>query len=168
MDLTLIAAVSDINGRRIISDKGNIPWFKDDEIRKSDLIRFKQLTIHRPIIMGRVTFDSLKNKPLPKRTNIVISDSPELNIASGIVYHAFNLEEAIQMASNFGNLAYCIGGSRIYKQFIDSPYSTKLEITEIKEAYSGDAQFPFIDKNIWKLTNSEEHEKYNFLTYERK
>ncbi len=167
MKLVLIAAVSrNSDGNLVIGNNGKIPWFENDEIRKQDLTHFKSLTLYRPLIMGSKTFESLGNKPLQKRTNIVVSSKHELDINSGTVYHAFNLLESISMASQFGEEAYAIGGGEIYKGLL--PLAERLEITEIHKEYSGDAYFPQIKDRYWKEKARERREFFDFVTYERR
>ena len=161
MKITLIAAISENN---VIGKNGKIPWNIPE-----DLGRFKKLTLEHPIIMGRKTYESLpeKSRPLPKRKNIVMSNS--LSPTEGI-YVAKNLEEALKLAENKD--AYVIGGEEIYRLFL--PVADKLEITRVHKKYEGDSFFPQeIEWSEWGLLNEKngtsknEKVSYSFLTYSR-
>ena len=164
LKLVLIAAVSDLKGKRVIGSNGRIPWFSDDKVRKPDLERFKRLTLNKPIIMGRPTFESLDYKPLPQRTNIVVSGSSDMSEYQGAI-QAHNPDEALEIAAKFGETAYVIGGGRLYAQTILSPYAVRLEITEVTRKYDGDVHFPPIDWDVWQLQDEDRHEHYSFLTF---
>ena len=162
LELTLIAAYS--LPHRVIGNENNLPWSKI----KEDMYRFRQLTIGSPVIMGRATFDSLKNKALNRRTNVVVSSQDDLIISSGTVYHAFNLDEAFEMASNFRRRAFVIGGENLYEQTINHRLTTGLEITEIHSEYLGDKHFPFIDRKSWQEVERDKREGFDFVRYTRK
>ncbi len=159
MELVLIAAVAK-NG--VIGKGNDIPWHIPEDLR-----RFKELTISYPIIMGRKTYESIVNRlgsPLPKRTNIVLSNSGHINGRRGIIV-ARNLDEALDLVSD--NKSACvIGGQQIYEQTIDK--ADRLEITHIHKDYDGDSYFPEISKNIWKEKKRDNRGEYSFVTYIKK
>ena len=124
--LTLIAA-HDKN--QLIGGSNALLWHLP-----KDLIRFKKLTSGHPIIMGRKTFESI-GRPLPNRTNIVITRNKEWNVQGILIAHS--IFEAIKMASKLDEVSFLIGGADIYKQGI--LYCDKLEITEVDHFYKGDA-----------------------------
>ncbi len=124
--LTLIAA-HDKN--QLIGGSNALLWHLP-----KDLIRFKKLTSGHPIIMGRKTFESI-GRPLPNRTNIVITRNKEWNAPGILIAHS--IFEAIKMASKLDEISFLIGGADIYKQGIS--YCDKLEITEVDHFYKGDA-----------------------------
>ena len=107
MNLILIVAASENN---IIGIEDRIPWRI-----KEDMIRFKELTLNHPVIMGRKTYESIPEKfrPLPQRKNIVLSGS--LN-SDGKIYVARNINKAIGFTEN--KESYIIGGERVYKEFL--------------------------------------------------
>ncbi len=135
----------------------------------NDLKHFKTLTTGHTIVMGRKTFESLPNGPLPNRRNIVISTNQMLKISGADVFSS--LEEAIESCKKEEEEIYIIGGESIYKQSL--PIANKLCLTEIdSEAKNIDAFFPTIDKSNWKEVSREVHPKddkhpysYSFVNY---
>jgi dihydrofolate reductase len=102
-----------------------------------DLKRFKALTSGHPIIMGRKTFDSIGGRPLPNRTNIVVTRQ-ELS-QEGVVF-THSLEEAIEKAKAVDENIFIIGGAEIYKQAL--PFADKLELTIVDSDVPADTFFP--------------------------
>lgn len=159
MSITLIAAVA-ING--IVGINNKLPWHLPAE-----MAYFRQMTIGKPVLMGRKTFESLR-KPLKDRTNIILSrtmaDAPE---GCELVR---TVDEAV---AKYGNQELMvIGGSEVYAQFL--PIADRLLITEIEERYEGDAYFPAYERDQWKLlsrTPGVQDERnqvpYYFCVYER-
>lgn len=137
----------------------------------ADLRRFKSLTMGHPIIMGRKTFESFPNGPLPGRRNLVVTrDSTYAH--PGIETYP-SLQEAIEAA---GEAVYVIGGGQIYRQAM--PLADRLEITEIdadgKDA-GADTFFPGIDTSMWtalreseKFIDPRSGVSYRFITYQRR
>lgn len=158
--ITLIAAVA---RNRVIGAGNALPWRLPE-----DLKRFKSLTLGHPIIMGRKTWESL-GRPLPGRTNIIVSRSADFAAPGGTVVGS--LEAAIAMAANAGaDEAFIIGGAQIYAQAL--PICNRLQLTEIDRDYAGDAHFPAFDPAHWRETLRERHHAeagfdYSFVTYER-
>lgn len=143
MIISLIAAVDSKNG---IGLNGIMPWGHI----KEDMEFFKKTTVGFPVIMGRVTFESLKNKTLPNRENIVIS--------SKINYEYLNKYNNLSYESSFENTLsklllkkykqiFIIGGESIYKKAID--YADIIYLTHIDKDYNCDRFFPNIDENIF-------------------
>lgn len=146
MLISIIAAVTENN---VIGNNGNLP-FK----QKDDLLRFKFLTTNNVVIMGRKTFDSI-GKPLPNRTNIVISHNKEtrrvLKQKGCIVFD--RLTTAIKYAKkNFTCNCYIIGGGQVYMQAL--PLVDRLYITKVHATLQGDVTFPKIDTKIWQAAVS--------------
>lgn len=129
----------------LIGKDNSIPWHISD-----DLKRFKKLTTGNVIIMGRKTFESLGSKPLPNRTNIVISSNLHPN---NLVKVYKNLNGAINDHKN--QKIFLIGGYSIYKEGLN--FASHLEITEIDISLEGDTYFPNIDWNEWEITKIEEN-----------
>ena len=161
MTVSLIVAASR-NG--VIGNKNKLPWHLP-----ADLKRFKQLTLGRPILMGRKTFESI-GKPLPGRTNIVITRQPGLQACGASVAHS--LEEALRLCEGQEEV-FVIGGASIYKQSIS--FADKLYITRVHASPEGDTSFPEIKDVDWKMISSEDHSKdekneydYSFTIYERR
>ncbi len=135
-----------------------------------DLIRFKQLTKDHFVIMGKRTYFSLPTRPLPHRTNLVITDVPDEQIDSCLM--AYSIEDAIGKMDP-ENENFVIGGGSIYRQFM--PYAQKLYITRVHKDFEADTFFPEISPEDWKLTESQlvdddpQNEfTYSFEIYERK
>jgi dihydrofolate reductase len=147
--IVLIAGVAD-NG--VIGQGGAMPWRL-----KSDMRHFVELTSGKPVVMGRKTYLSLWIKPLPRRTNIVISRDPAF-MAPGVLV-APSLAAALQAARGDalrrGADIMVIGGAEIFAQAM--PLAGRLEITQIRAAPEGDTRFPPIDPSIWRETARESH-----------
>lgn len=136
----------------------------------ADLKRFKSITMGHPIIMGRRTFESFPNGPLPGRRNLVVTRNPGYTHPG--VETFTSLEDAVKAADGD---AYVIGGGQIYAQSM--PLAQCLEITEIgtegKEA-GADTFFPAIDPTTWQITSESDRytdprsgAPFRFLTYQR-
>lgn len=154
--ISLIAAIA--SGNRALG-KDNKLIYKIHE----DLQRFKKLTSGHVIIMGRKTFESI-GKPLPNRTNIVISRDKNYSAEGIIVVHA--LDEALQRAE--GEEVFIIGGGQIYQEAINK--ADKLYLTIVEGNPEADTFFPEYS-DFKKKVFEEEHEseglKYKFLDLER-
>lgn len=150
IEIVLIVAVAD-NG--VIGATGAIPWRQ-----KSDMQRFKAMTMGRPIVMGRKTFASFPRRPLPGRTNIVITRDPEFRANGAVV--TTSLSEALVIARadalrlSAAEIAV-IGGAEIYVQAM--PFADRLEITEVHASPDGDTTFPAIDRSGWTEVARENH-----------
>lgn len=135
-----------------------------------DLKRFKRLTSGHTVIMGRNTFDSLPNGPLPNRTNIVLTSRPQ-SLPEGCIA-VKSLEEAIACAGAEEEL-FIIGGASVYQQAL--PLADRLYLTFIHHTFAdADTFFPKIDFSQWQQTESEKHEAneknafpYSFVDYVR-
>ena len=155
MSIKLICAISKNN---VIGNENKLPWNIPE-----DLKRFKELTSNNWIVMGRKTFDSI-GRPLPNRKNIVLSKNKNLKIDSVEVFNS--PKEVIESYKNNSDQKdlFIIGGTYVYELFLE--YSEYLFITHVDKEYSGDAFFPKIDWNEWKLISEEsrydDDEKVNF------
>ena len=159
--ITIIAAIAENNA---LGKDNKLIWHLP-----ADLIRFKKTTSNHHIIMGRKTYESL-GKPLPNRTNIIITRNKNFIAEGCIVVHS--LKEAIEAAKEDKN-PYILGGAEIYKQAIK--IADKLDITYVHYKFEADAFFPEIDTDIWKETSREynianDKNKYNFsfVSYTKK
>lgn len=155
MKINLIAAVSE---NKVIGRNNALPWYIS-----ADLKRFRKLTTGHPIIMGRKTYESI-GKPLPNRTNIVITKDQEYQ-ADGVVV-AHSLEEALKTASKSegSDEIFIIGGGQIFKEAIQ--FADKLYLTVIRKQFEGDIYFPDYSA-FTTIIHSEDGEegdlKYTFL-----
>jgi len=166
MKVSLIVAVSE-NG--VIGKDNNLIWHLPN-----DMLSFKKITTGHHVIMGRKNFESIPEKfrPLPNRTNIIITRQPDY-IAEGCVV-VNSLEESLKVAKRNGeNEAFIIGGGQIYKLAIDAILVDKIYLTKIHHSFDGDSFFPKINsdwKEINKIENKadEKHRySYDFITLEK-
>ncbi|XQW84486.1 type 3 dihydrofolate reductase [Thalassotalea piscium] len=140
--LSMIVAHAD---NRIIGKDNEMPWHLP-----ADLAYFKKITLGKPVIMGRKTFESI-GRPLPGRQNIVISRDPQYQ-ADG-VETVISVEQALKVAGEVEEVMV-IGGGAIYQHCL--PAADRLYITHIKGNIAGDTQFPEYDTDtIWKKVSSE-------------
>lgn len=144
MEVALIAALAR-NG--VIGRDGDLPW----RLPK-DLARFKKLTSGHCVVMGRKTWESI-GRPLPKRTNIVVSRS--LQTRDDILL-AGSLDEALSLArESAASCAYVIGGARLYQEALAR--AERLELTRVHAEVEGDVSFPAFDEAAYRIVRSEEH-----------
>lgn len=144
MDVTLIAAVAEDG---CIGRNGDLPWRLKD-----DLKRFRRLTLGKPVVMGRRTWDSLPRKPLDGRRNIVVSRS--IKELEGAIC-AESIEAALRIATGEGaDAVMVIGGGEIYA--LAMTWATCLQLTHVdRRVDDGDAFFPTVDPNLWKVVHQE-------------
>ena len=160
-EITIIAAVSENN---VLGKNNKLIWHIPD-----DLKRFKKLTLGHSVIMGRKTFESIA-KPLPQRKNIILTRNKNYKAKGALIAH--NVKEALNFCEN-DNQPFIIGGGEIYKLFMG--ISNKIELTRIHKSYNGDAFFPEILEEKWKLVNSKKNNlnetkiiNFSYLTYLKK
>ncbi len=158
--VSIIVAIAQ-NGT--IGDKNALLWHI-----KEDMRFFRTTTSGHAVIMGRKTFESLGSRPLPKRTNIVITRA-ERTFDGALTAHS--LEEAIKLAGEDEEI-FIIGGAQIYREAL--AVADRMYITHVEHDYAGDTAFPKIDFSQWKLSNEERHERgeeyeypFAFRTYDR-
>ena len=159
--ISLIVAVSENN---VIGSGGELPWRLSD-----DLKRFKAVTMGKPIVMGRKTYESI-GRPLPGRQNIVITgqagfDAPGCDVVDS--------KEAALAAARDAGEAMVIGGSQVYALFL--PDAGRLYLTRVHAEIEGDTHFPDVASDDWRLVADEAHQAderneydYSFRTYERR
>ena len=149
--LTVGPVARDRNG--VIGRDGRQPWRL-----KSDLALFKQLTLGKPVIMGRKTWDSLPKKPLPGRLNVVLSRDgsfePRGAVACETLDEAFQI--AREQASEDGAEEVCvIGGAAVFAEAL--PRARRLYLTEVEGEPKGDVVFPAFDETDWREVRREAH-----------
>jgi dihydrofolate reductase len=155
----------------IIGRDGDMPWRLS-----TDLKRFKAMTVGKPVVVGRKTFESFGGKPLPGRQHVVISRGAAIDLPD--VQMARSLDEAIEMAEELArkqgeNEISILGGGQIYAQamaFVD-----RMCVTHVEADVDGDTSFPDIDPAIWVAAESldvpsGERDTYptRFVVYERR
>jgi dihydrofolate reductase len=166
MDIVLVVAVAD-NG--VIGSHGAIPWRL-----KSDMQRFKRMTIGKPVVMGRKTFVSL-GRPLPGRTNIVVTRDANFRAGGAVVTTSFADARAVATGDALRRAVdeiAVIGGAEIYAQWIDC--ADRLEVTEVHARPEGDTRFAAVDATIWqevaRMRNPagpDDSAEFSYVTYRR-
>jgi dihydrofolate reductase len=158
--VTLIAALAD-NG--VIGREGALPWHLPD-----DLKRFKSLTLGKPVLMGRRTFESI-GRPLPERRNLVLSRHT-LGPAAGVEF-VTSLDAAYALARDAPELCV-IGGAALFAQALSA--ATRLQLTWVHGQIAGDVYFPLRDFSLWRELERSEHAQdarhayaMSFVTLER-
>jgi len=166
MRVAIMVAVAD-NG--VIGRDNDLPWHLPGDLRY-----FKRVTMGKPVIMGRKTFESM-NGPLPGRTNIVITRNPGYRAKGARV--VATLEEALALAEKIAlgdgvDEVMVLGGAEIYRLAL--PAVDRLYITEVHAAPEGDTRFPEVDWSAWRESSRErfpaDNENlyaYSFVIYER-
>ncbi len=134
--ISLIAAMAD---NRVIGIANKLPWKLP-----ADMKWFRQHTLGKPIVMGRKTFESFGAKPLPGRTNIVVTSDVNYRAAGSIVAHS--IDDALRFAGDVPEVMI-IGGATFYAQTL--PRAQRIYLTVVHHAFDGDAWFPVIDAKIW-------------------
>jgi len=149
---------------RLIGADNALPWKLP-----ADMAWFKKSTMGKPILMGRKTYESI-GRPLPGRTNLILTRQQELQIKGCTVVH--NLEAALAAVPDADEIMV-MGGAEIYALLLDQ--AERLYITEIDAEFKGDAWFPEFDRELWQEISRESHlpdEKniypYAFIIMERK
>lgn len=158
MTISLIVAASSNNA---IGRNNELLWHLP-----IDLKFFKNTTWALPVIMGRKTFESVGSKPLPGRTNIIVSRTADLQSAYDNVWFAVSLEDALQQAKKLETKEICIaGGAQIYKQAM--PFANRIYLTRVHAHFEADVFFPEVNINEWELTKytdfaADEKHAYSF------
>jgi len=160
----IISMIAAMDRNHLIGNNNQLPWHLP-----ADFAHFKSTTVGKPIVMGRKTFESI-GKPLPGRTNIVLSRNPETQFEGVVCVNRFeDAMDAVQDAEEI----MVIGGSTIYKMLL--PQANRLYLTYVDAEFEGDAWFPAFDDNQWfesesVLRQADEKNAYDcrFVTLEKK
>ena len=167
MNLAIIVAQAK---NRVIGINNKLPWHLPEDLRY-----FKQVTMGKPIIMGRNTYESI-GRPLPGRTNIVITRQNDY--APEGVRVVNSLDEAVELAESIALIngideAMVIGGAQIYEQALAS--AQRLYLTEVDAEIGGDAWFPEFERQEWSEVGREDFSaegpnpyNYSFIVLDRK
>ncbi|TMV47232.1 dihydrofolate reductase [Paenibacillus mesophilus] len=157
-----VSMIVAMDRNRVIGRNNKLPWRLP-----ADLAFFKKTTMGHPVIMGRKTYESI-GRPLPGRTNIILTRDPSYSAEGCEVAHT--VEEALLAAE--AQSPFIIGGSEIYALFF--PIADRLYVTSIDEQFEGDAHFPEIDPEMWKIVarqpgtiDENNLHPHTFVTYER-
>lgn len=158
--VNLIAALAK---NRVIGIENRLPWRLPE-----DLAHFKALTLGRPVLMGRKTFESL-GRPLPGRTNVVITRNAQYAAAGCLV--AASIPAALALCADAEEV-FLIGGAELYAQTI--PLADRLYLTEVELNAEGDAWFPDYDHSLFREVSRESHTgekgdalRFDFVVYEK-
>ncbi len=162
----IISAIVATAKNNVIGKDNQIPWYLP-----ADLSYFKKTTLDHHLIMGRNCFRSI-GRPLPKRTNIVVTRDPFFTADGVLVAHS--IEEALGMAFDGGEPeVFIIGGGEIYRETVD--LWDRIYLTEVDLEAAGDVFFPEIEASEWEEVSSEAHQPdqknewaYIFRVLERK
>ncbi|MDR1005370.1 MAG: dihydrofolate reductase [Bacteroidales bacterium] len=160
--INIIVAVAN-NGA--IGDKGNLLWHIGEDLRY-----FKATTLNSTVIMGRKTWESLPFKPLKHRRNIVITSNANFEAKDAQIVTSF--EAALAMIGD-DETAFCIGGGKVYEQFM--PFCNRIYLTKVYADFDADTFFPIIDEQDFELESSSEiftdannNLRYRFEIYKRR
>ena len=161
MKISIIVAMA---SNRVIGLNNKMPWHLS-----ADLKKFKKITMGSPVLMGRKTYESI-GKPLPGRTNIIISRNPGYQQGGCLVIN--DLKTALKKACESAEEVFIIGGSELYKTML--PMADAIYLTLINREFQGDTFFPEIDWNDWSEVEREDIEddpdaafSYCFLKLEK-
>ena len=135
----------------VIGQDGGLPWRL-----KSDLAWFKSVTVGKPVIMGRRTWDSLPFKPLPGRMNIVLTRDGSFESRHALAFENFNeaVATAREQAEEDGVSEICvIGGATLYALAL--PKARRIYMTEVQAEPAGDTLFPDFDESAWREVSHE-------------
>ena len=167
IETVLLVAVAK-NG--VIGCKGAIPWRV-----KSDVQRLKTMTMGKPVVMGRKTFESLR-RPLPGRTNVVVTRDPSYRAAGAVVTTSPAVAQAIARGDalrRFATEMAVIGGAEIYAQWMAD--ADRLEVTEVHATPEGDTFFPAIDPADWQEVarvrnpaSADDSADFSYVSYRRR
>lgn len=159
--ISIIVAAS-ANG--VIGVQGELPWRLS-----ADLKRFKELTMGKPIVMGRLTWESI-GRPLPGRQNIVITRQADFEASGADV--VTTPADALRAAGDVDEIMI-IGGGQVYDLFL--PKASRVYLTRVDAEVEGDAWFPALAESLWEQTSSEPHAaddsneySFEFQTYQRR
>lgn len=159
----IVSLISAMGNGRVIGIENRLPWHLP-----ADMKHFRMLTMGKPVLMGRKTFDSI-GKPLPGRTNIVVSQDTDFQPEG--VKVARSIAQALSTDKEAEEIMV-IGGASFYAQLL--PQAQRLYITQIHHDFSGDAFFPPWNPGEWREIEREDHDAddvniypYSFITLSR-
>ena len=142
-----VSCIVAFDEQHVIGYEGKMPWHLP-----ADLKYFKSVTLGKPIIMGRTTYEHLPKKPLPGRLNVVLSRSTQFDAPGCLVFAS--LPEALRALQDETEVMI-IGGAQVYAAAL--PFVDRLYITHIRHAFKGDTLFPVWDMEQWREISLENH-----------
>lgn len=170
--MTTISLVVAIARNGVIGREGDLPWRQS-----TDLKRFKAITLGKPIVMGRKTWESFPKRPLPGRENIVISrdisyDAPGASVVTSLG-DALTLAGTRARCQAMGDEICIVGGGQVYAEAL--PLADRLHVTHVEAEIDGDTHFPAIDPEVWEAVEEEDvpagekdSHPTRFVVYERR
>ncbi|HEY0676917.1 MAG TPA: dihydrofolate reductase [Chitinophagaceae bacterium] len=166
MIISFVVAASENNA---IGKNNQLLWHLPNDMKF-----FKNTTWGMPVIMGRKTFESMKNKPLTGRFNIVVTRNNDLQSADGKIWIADSIERSLELAALTDcKEAFVIGGGALYKEFM--PRVSRIYLTRVHAQLEGDTFFPELNEKEWELRSfldfpaDEKHAyPYSFQLWQRK
>lgn len=160
MSLSIVVAIAE---NAVIGRGNDLPWRLPDDLR-----RFKELTLGKPIVMGRKTHDSI-GRPLPGRTNIVVSRQTGLSIPGCVVVNSI---DAALLAAGAAPEVMLIGGAQLYREAL--PRVSTIHLTRVHAHVPGDTFFPTLEPSQWRETIVADHpaderhpHAFTYVTLER-
>ncbi len=161
----IFSAIAAMASNRVIGKDGGLPWHIPE-----DLKFFKEKTSGHIMVMGRKTFESL-GRPLPKRLHVVITRQKDYRPEGAYVFNS--VDEAVAFCrtqtEKWGDEVFIVGGGDIFREML--PITNRIYLTEIKQAYPGNATFPEFDKAKFQeveRSSRTEPEPYDFVVYDRR
>ena len=155
MQFSLIVAMAN---NRVIGCNNTLPWCLPEELRY-----FKSVTMGKPVVMGRKTFDSI-GKPLPGRLNIVVTRNASWSFSGIEVASSLDQAKAIVLLMDESTPeVMVIGGSEIYGAAINQ--ADRLYITRVQASFEGDTFFPVFDEEVWREVSRQEPEQQGDIPY---
>lgn len=158
-----ISAIVAMSQNRVIGKENQLPWHLP-----ADLKHFKQITMGKPILMGRKTHQSI-GRVLPGRCNVVITRDTDFQATGCVVAHSISTALA---AVSYSEEVVVIGGALLYEQLL--PKTERLYLTVIHQEFEGDAYFPEVDVSEWREVDRADYEvdegnpySYSFITLDR-
>jgi len=153
-----LAAIVAHDPNLVIGKDGDLPWHYSE-----DLKYFKRTTMGHPLIMGRIVFEELNEKPLPGRENIVLSRTKNYDHVP--TFSSF--DDALDHVAD-EEIVFLIGGGEVYRQFLHQV--DKLFVTEVHKSFEGDTYFPEYRDEIgttWKEIKRDDRDELSFVVYDR-
>lgn len=162
-NVDMISLIAAMGQQRELGFEGKMPWHLP-----ADLQHFKAITLGKPVVMGRKTYESI-GKPLPERLNIIMTRDKYFYVPDCVIAHT--LVEAVETVDETKEIMV-IGGSHLFEQFL--PFASRMYLTFIQASFPSDTYFPEWDSDEWQVIDEELHNKdeknsydYQFVTLDR-
>lgn len=155
--MSIISIIAAMANNNVIGANNTMPWHIPEELQY-----FKSITMGKPMIMGRKTFDAIGRRILPGRKTIVVTRDNDLHGTDFTVTHT--IAEAIAAAGDVEEIMV-VGGAGIYKEFL--PLAQRLYLSYIPQDFAGDAYFPEVDFTLWHVVSEQQHSKFTAKILER-